>query len=276
MAVAAAHRFIVVEGPIGVGKTSLARRLSQSLGGQLVLEQADQNPFLERFYKNPRAAAFQTQLFFLFQRARQLEEERQQDLFCAVRVADYLLEKDRLFAKVTLDDAEYACYERGYERVVVDTLRPDLVVYLQAPVDALVDRIARRGIRYEQQIERAYLEKLTQAYARFFHSYDDAPLLIVNSAAIDPINNDNDYAQLFAEIIKARRGRHFFNPAGSSLLPANYAPCMGAPGCWASAHCTCSRTRADGCCARSVRAAMTCGEVGALPSATAILRSQRS
>ena len=221
MAVAAAHRFIVVEGPIGVGKTSLARRLSQSLGGQLVLEQADQNPFLERFYKNPRAAAFQTQLFFLFQRARQLEEVRQQDLFGEVRVADYLLEKDRLFAKVTLDDAEYALYERVYERVVVDTLRPDLVVYLQAPVDALVDRIARRGIRYEQQIERAYLEKLTQAYARFFHSYDDAPLLIVNSAAIDPINNDNDYAQLFAEIIKARRGRHFFNPAGSSLLPAN-------------------------------------------------------
>ena len=221
MAVPTAHRFIVVEGPIGVGKTSLARRLSQSLGGQLVLEQADQNPFLERFYKNPRAAAFQTQLFFLFQRARQLEEARQQDLFGEVRVADYLLEKDRLFAKVTLDDAEYALYERVYERVVVDTLRPDLVVYLQAPVDALVDRIARRGIRYEQQIERAYLEKLTQAYARFFHSYDDAPLLIVNSAAIDPINNDNDYAQLFAEIIKARRGRHFFNPAGSSLLPAN-------------------------------------------------------
>ena len=218
---ATAHRFIVVEGPIGVGKTSLARRLSQSLGGQLVLEQADQNPFLERFYKNPRAAAFQTQLFFLFQRARQLEEARQQDLFGEVRVADYLLEKDRLFAKVTLDDAEYALYERVYERVVVDTLRPDLVVYLQAPVDALVDRIARRGIRYEQQIERAYLEKLTQAYARFFHGYDDAPLLIVNSAAIDPINNDNDYAQLFAEIIKARRGRHFFNPAGSSLLPAN-------------------------------------------------------
>jgi len=108
MPVAAARRFIVVEGPIGVGKTSLARRLSQSLGGQLVLEQADQNPFLERFYKNPRAAAFQTQLFFLFQRARQLEDVRQEDLFGAVRVADYLLEKDRLFARVTLDDAEYA------------------------------------------------------------------------------------------------------------------------------------------------------------------------
>jgi deoxyadenosine/deoxycytidine kinase len=159
-------------------------------------------------------------LFFLFQRARQLEDVRQQDLFGAVRVADYLLEKDRLFARVTLDDAEYALYERVYERVVVDAPQPDLVVYLQAPVDVLMDRISKRGIRYEQHIERAYLEKLTQAYARFFHSYDASPLLIVNSAAIDPVNSESDYAQLFAEITKARRGRHFFNPVGSSLLPA--------------------------------------------------------
>jgi deoxyadenosine/deoxycytidine kinase len=137
-----------------------------------------------------------------------------------VRVADYLLEKDRLFARVTLDDAEYALYERVYERVVVDAPKPDLVVYLQAPVDVLVDRIHKRGIRYEQHIERAYLEKLTQAYARFFHSYNASPLLIVNSAAIDPVNSENDYAQLFAEITKARRGRHFFNP-GSSFLPAS-------------------------------------------------------
>jgi deoxyadenosine/deoxycytidine kinase len=148
-----------------------------------------------------------------------LEEVRQEDLFGAVRVADYLLEKDRLFARVTLDDAEYALYERVYERVVVDAPKPDLVVYLQAPVDVLVDRIAKRGIRYEQHIERGYLDRLTQAYARFFHSYDAAPLLIVNSAAIDPVNNDSDYQQLFAEISKARRGRHFFNPVGSSLLP---------------------------------------------------------
>ena len=161
MASAIPQRFVVVEGPIGVGKTSLVRRLGESLGGQLVLEQAEQNPFLERFYKNPRAAAFQTQLFFLFQRARQLEEVRQEDLFGAVRVADYLLEKDRLFARVTLDDAEYALYERVYERVVVDAPKPDLVVYLQAPVDVLMDRIAKRGIRYEQHIERSYLDKLT-------------------------------------------------------------------------------------------------------------------
>jgi deoxyadenosine/deoxycytidine kinase len=213
------HRFIVIEGPIGVGKTSLARRLSQSVGGQLVLEQADQNPFLERFYRNPRAAAFQAQLFFLFQRARQLEEARQEDLFGAVRVADYLLEKDRLFAQVTLDRAEFALYERVYERIVVDAPRPDLVVYLQAPVDVLQDRIAKRGIRYEQYIDRGYLDKLTQAYARFFHDYDAAPLLIVNAASIDPINNPSDYQLLQTEILKSRRGRHFFNPAGSSLLP---------------------------------------------------------
>ena len=212
------QKFIVIEGPIGVGKTSLARRLAQSLNAQLVLEQADENPFLERFYKNPRAAAFQTQLFFLFQRARQLEDVRQQDLFGAVRVADYLLDKDRLFARVTLDDAEYALYERVYERVVVDAPKPDLVVYLQAPIAVLMDRIAKRGIRYEQAIERAYLERLAQAYAKFFHGYDAAPLLIVNSAAIDPVNNDVDYQLLFTEISRTRRGRHFFNPTGSSLL----------------------------------------------------------
>src|SRR6202451_2982376 len=184
MPVAVPHRFIVIEGPIGVGKTSLARRVAQSLGGQSVLEEADQNPFLERFYKNPRAAAFQAQLFFLFQRSRQLEEVRQQDLFGAVRVADYLLEKDRLFARVTLDDAEYALYDKVYERVVVDAPKPDLVVYLQAPVDVLMDRIAKRGIRYEQHMERGYLDKLTQAYARFFHSYDAAPLLILNAGSL--------------------------------------------------------------------------------------------
>lgn len=215
------HRLIVVEGPIGVGKTSLARRLAQSLSGQLILEQAEQNPFLERFYRNPRAAAFQAQLFFLFQRARQLEELRQADLFDRVRVADYLLQKDRLFARVTLDEAEFALYERVYERIVVDAPQPDLVVYLQAPVDVLFDRIAKRGIRYEHYIERAYLEKLTEAYARFFHEYAAAPLLIVNAASIDPVGNEADYRQLFAQIDKTRRGRHFFNPRGGGLLPAD-------------------------------------------------------
>src|SRR5579864_8693902 len=218
MPVAIAHRFIVVEGPIGVGKTSLARRLSQSLGGQLVLEQADQNPFLERFYKNPRAAAFQTQLFFLFQRARQLEDVRQQDMFGAVRVADYLLDKDRLFARVTLDDAEYALYEQVYAKLDIQPPQPDLVVYLQAPVDVLLERIAKRGIAYEQQIERAYLERLNEAYARFFHEYEAAPLLIVNAASIDPINNQADFAELLGAVQRMRRGRLYYNPMRHAAL----------------------------------------------------------
>ena len=206
------HKFIVVEGPIGVGKTSLAKRLAESFGSELVLEQADENPFIERFYKNPRAAALPTQLFFLFQRARQLEEIRQHDLFETVRVADYLLDKDRLFARLTLDDEEYALYEQVYSRLTIDAPVPDLVIYLQAPTDVLLERIARRGIRYEQQIERAYLERLAEAYAKFFHEYNAAPLLIVNAAAVDFVANDQDYEQLFKEVQRIRRGRHYFNP----------------------------------------------------------------
>jgi thymidylate kinase len=139
------HRYVVVEGPIGVGKTSLARRLAQSFGSELVLEQDQENPFLERFYRNPRAAAFQTQLYFLFQRARQLQDLRQHDLFEQVRVADYLLDKDRLFARLTLDDEEYALYEQVYARLAIDAPVPDLVVYLQAPVDVLLERISGAG-----------------------------------------------------------------------------------------------------------------------------------
>jgi len=211
------HRFIVVEGPIGVGKTSLARRLAQHFGSELWLEQAEDNPFLERFYRNMRGAAFPTQLHFLFQRARQAQAMRQQDLFAPLRVSDYLLEKDRLFARVTLDDEEYALYEQVYSRLAIDAPRPDLVVYLQAPVDVLVERIAKRAIRYETHIERSYLERLTEAYASFFHHYDAAPLLIVNAAAIDPVGNDADFAELVQHIGATRRGRHYFNPLGHLL-----------------------------------------------------------
>jgi deoxyguanosine kinase len=207
-----AHRFIAVEGPIGVGKTSLARKLCDSLSGELVLEQAAQNPFLERFYRNPRAGAFPTQLYFLFQRAQQLAALNQQDLFAPVRVADYLLEKDRLFARITLDEAEYGLYEQVQARLGIVAPKPDLVVYLQAPVDVLIERIARRGIIYEQHIERDYLERLNEAYARFFHQYEAAPLLIVNAGSIDPISNPADYDELFAAVGRMKRGRLYYNP----------------------------------------------------------------
>jgi len=211
------HRYVVVEGPIGVGKTSLARRLAKSFGSELVLEQGDENPFLERFYRNPRAAAFQTQLYFLFQRARQIQELRQADLFERVRVADYLLDKDRLFARLTLDDEEFALYERVYERLAIDAPVPDLVVYLQAPVEILLERIARRGIRYEQIIERRYLERLVESYSRFFLEYDTAPVLMVNASEIDLVASDTDYASLLREVARARKGRHYFNPMKSLL-----------------------------------------------------------
>jgi deoxyadenosine/deoxycytidine kinase len=211
------HRFVVVEGPIGVGKTSLARRLAKSFGSELVLEQGDENPFLERFYRNPRAAAFQTQLYFLFQRARQMQDLRQADLFERVRVSDYLLDKDRLFARLTLDDEEFALYEQVYARLAIDAPVPDLVVYLQAPVDVLLERIARRGIAYEQVIERRYLERLVESYSRFFLEYDVAPVLTVNAAEIDLVGSEADFGSLLAEVVRARKGRHFFNPMKSLL-----------------------------------------------------------
>jgi deoxyguanosine kinase len=209
------HQFIVIEGPIGVGKTSLARRLCASLSAEGVLEQAADNPFLERFYRNPRAGALPAQLYFLFQRAQQLASLKQQDLFAPLRVADYLLEKDQLFARVTLDDAEYELYEQVYAKLDIEAPKPDLVVYLQAPVDVLLERIAKRGIGYEQRIERDYLERLNEAYARFFHEYEAAPLLIVNAASIDPINNPADYDELLAAIQRMKRGRLYYNPLHS-------------------------------------------------------------
>ncbi len=206
------HRFLVIEGPIGVGKTSLARKLAGSLEAELVLEEAAQNPFLERFYRNPRSGAFPAQLYFLFQRAQQLAQLQQHDLFAPVRVADYLIDKDRLFAQVTLDEQEFRLYEEIYGRLAIDPPQPDLVVYLQAPVDVLLERIARRGIEHEKLIDRAYLEKLNNAYARYFHEYDATPLLIVNAGAIDPLNNQADYDELLGAIRRMKRGRLYYNP----------------------------------------------------------------
>lgn len=212
------QRYIVIEGPIGVGKTSLAKRLAETLSADLILEQAESNPFLERFYRDPVGAALPAQLHFLFQRVQQLASLKQDDLFASIRVSDYLLEKDRLFARVTLDEAEFGLYDQIYSRVVSDPPRPDLVIFLQAPVDVLLQRIGRRGIKAEQLIERAYLERLNEAYARFFHDYDAAPLLIVNAAAIDPTSNDADYDELLGAIRRMKRGRLYFNPLRHAVI----------------------------------------------------------
>jgi deoxyadenosine/deoxycytidine kinase len=212
-----APRFIAVEGPIGVGKTSLARRLADSFSGELVLEHLTENPFLERFYRSGRSAALPAQLFFLFQRARQIEELRQTDMFARVRVADFLIDKDRLFAELTLDREELALYDQIREKLEIDAPIPDLVIYLQSSVDTLLARIARRGIDYEHLIERTYLERLTDAYARHFHAYDESPLLIVNASHADLVHNDQDYERLFRQIEQTSGGRHFYNPAAVAL-----------------------------------------------------------
>lgn len=204
--------FVVVEGPIGVGKTTLARRLASSFGSNLLLEAAEENPFLEKYYENPRSTALPTQLHFLLQRTRQLRMLRQEDMFNPVRVADFLIQKDRLFAELTLDQDELDLYEQVYANLTLDIQKPDLVVYLQAPVEVLLTRISKRGIKHEKWIEAAYLERLSDAYIQFFYQYKDAPLLIVNAAGIDFAHNDDDYALLLEQILDTRSGRHYFNP----------------------------------------------------------------
>ena len=209
--------YIVVEGPIGVGKTSLARRLAESFETDLVLEGSDENPFLERFYEDPRAGALPAQLFFLFQRARQIEAMRQADMFQPVRVTDFMMEKDRLFAELTLDAEELKLYQQVYDHVTVDAPVPDLVIYLQAPEEILLKRIAKRGIRYEQRIDVQYLRSLSEAYARMFLDYEEAPLLIVNAANINLVDNDEDYAALLEQIYITRKGRQYFNPMSAVI-----------------------------------------------------------
>jgi deoxyadenosine/deoxycytidine kinase len=210
-------RYIAIEGPIGVGKSSLARRLAEALDGELVLEEAGANPFLERFYSDPRGAALPTQLFFMFQRVRQLEQLAQADMFSDTRVSDFLMAKDYLFAQVNLDRDELKLYEQIFENLDFSAPAPDLVVYLQAPVDTLLFRIARRGIGYEQRISRRYLEQLADVYSQYFHQYNESPLLIVNAATIDPVSNDEHFNMLLDEINNTRSGRQFFNPLVSAL-----------------------------------------------------------
>lgn len=206
--------YIAVEGPIGVGKTSLARRLADTLGATLVYEEAENNPFLERFYVQPREAALPTQLSFLFQRARKLEAMAQTDMFAPARVADFVLEKDLLFAELTLDDSELALYHEVYRRVKPQVPPPDLVIYLQAPVDVLQRRIARRGRSFERGVNNEYLAQVADAYTQFFHHYNQSRVLIVNAAAVNLVDGDDDYARLLAQIEGMRGSRAFFNPEG--------------------------------------------------------------
>jgi deoxyadenosine/deoxycytidine kinase len=210
-------RFVVVEGPIGVGKTTLARRLAETFGSELLLEGVDDNPFLTRFYRDPRQGAFPTQLFFLLQRAEQIQALRQADLFSPVRVSDFLMDKDRLFAQLTLDEEEFKLYEQVYSHLTIDMPVPDLVIYLQAPVEVLLKRIARRGRGYERNLDAQYLQRLSDAYTRFFHYYDEAPLLIVNAAEIDLVDGESDYELLLKRIAEIGPGRHYFNPMPISL-----------------------------------------------------------
>ncbi len=205
-------RFIVIEGPIGVGKTTLARRLCAAFGAELLLERAEENPFLERFYRQPRQHALATQLYFLFQRSRQLAELRQADLFRPLTVADFLLEKDRLFARLNLDDDEFLLYQQAYAALAPQTPEPDLVIYLQAPVAVLRARIQARGIPYEQQMDEGYLERVSEAYTQLFHHYQGSPLLIVNAEAVDLVNDDEAFELLLNELRHLPPGRHYFNP----------------------------------------------------------------
>jgi deoxyguanosine kinase len=212
-----APRYIAVEGPIGVGKTSLCKRLAASFEYEVMLEKAEENPFLDRFYQDRRQHALATQLFFLFQRAQQIQELRQDDLFKPVRVADFLIEKDRLFAQQTLDPDEFSLYENVYQHLTLDAPVPDLVIYLQAPTETLLTRIQRRGIAAEQYIERSYLEQLNEAYTEFFHYYNATSLLIVNSTQIDLVSNDSDYQQLVDYILALPSGTHYYNPRPTLL-----------------------------------------------------------
>jgi deoxyguanosine kinase len=206
-------RYIVVEGPIGVGKTSLAKRLAHSFNYEMLLEKSEENPFLDRFYHNPRQHALATQLFFLFQRAQQLQQLRQSDLFEPVRVADFLMEKDRLFARMNLDADEYRLYENVYDHLTIDAPTPDLVIYLQAPIDVLAQRIQKRGIVAEQMITEQYLANLVGIYTEFFHYYDKSTLLVVNSTDVNFVRSDEDYELLLRHIRGMRTGtRNYFNP----------------------------------------------------------------
>lgn len=209
----ARYRYIVIEGPIGAGKTSLTHRLAERLGADTLLENASDNPFLPRFYQEPKRYALPTQLHFLFERSRQLRELAQGDLFRAGTVSDFLIDKDMLFARMNLDDDEFELYQKVYADLALQAPTPDLVIYLQASADVLQDRVRRRGIEYERGMDAGYLQRLANSYSEFFHRYDAAPLLIVNTTNLNFADSAVDFELLLERVNKMRGPREFFSRA---------------------------------------------------------------
>lgn len=204
--------YIVVEGPIGCGKTTLAKKLVERFSVDYLSEKADENPFLERFYQDAPRYALSTQLFFLFQRANQIETLKSRDMAAKPIVADFFLQKDPLFAKLNLDEEEYGLYSKIYEHLQLKVTKPDLVIYLQSPIDALMKRISERNVSYEQEIPRAYIENLSDTYNIFFHNYENAPVLIVNNQKLNILASDDAFELLINRISEIKSQREFFNP----------------------------------------------------------------
>jgi deoxyadenosine/deoxycytidine kinase len=207
------YRYVVVEGPIGAGKTSLTHKLAERLNADTLLENADDNPFLPRFYQEPKRYALPTQLHFLFDRARQLRDLAQGDLFRAGTVSDFLIDKDMLFARMNLDDDEFELYQKVYADLAPQAPTPDLVIYLQAPIDALQERVRRRGVDFERGMDADYLQRLANSYSEFFHRYEAAPLLIVNTSNLNFAESETDFELLVERMSKMRGPREFFSRA---------------------------------------------------------------
>jgi deoxyadenosine/deoxycytidine kinase len=207
------YRYVVVEGPIGAGKTSLTHKLAERLNADTLLENASDNPFLPRFYQEPKRYALPTQLHFLFDRSRQLRELAQGDLFRAGTVSDFLIDKDMLFARMNLDDDEFELYQKVYADLTLQAPTPDLVIYLQAPIGALQERVRRRGVDFERGMDAGYLQRLANSYSEFFHRYEAAPLLIVNTSNLNFAQSDADFELLLERMSKMRGPREFFSRA---------------------------------------------------------------